>query len=130
MRTVDRTKYTGNYDRGNFYQGDTIPALSMRLEKDEICNEDGEFYIPECVIMTITCTDNVITYEGVIREDGFIIFDPITSEITAEISPGRCEYEIAFKLPSGVTRTYLKGSFKILRSNNPYKRLPQNEETE
>lgn len=125
MRTVDRTKYTGNYDRGNFYQGDTIPALSMRLEKDEICND--AFYTPDCVLMTITCTNKEIIYEGVIREDGFIIFDPITSDITAEISPGRCEFEVAFKLPSGVTRTYLKGSFKILRSNNPYKRLPQDE---
>ena len=112
---LDRTSYTAVYPRGNYYSGDTIPGMAIRLEDDLVFDETRIIH-PLIVESYIQLESQKILINNEIREDGFVIIEPVDSEITKNLTPGRYEYYIKFKLQSGSIKTYVTGYFKILRS--------------
>lgn len=116
MNKLDRTNYTVIHDRGSFYQGNTIPGLSIRLEDDTIFDEIRQIIHPAQVEAYIILGNTKLYQSVSIREDGFVIIEPIDSSITIDLTPGVYDFKVVFKLQNGSTKTYVSGSFKILRS--------------
>lgn len=96
--------------RKPYYQGDSIPALSIRLTRDSISLR------PTKAELIIDLLPGKLEYSGDIREDDYIIFESIDASITKDLSPGRYEYQVRLEFENYAS-TYLRGSFKILRSN-------------
>ena len=96
--------------RKHYYQGDSIPALSLRLTRD------GILLKPTKAELIVDLLPGKLEYLGDIREDNYIIFESINSSITKDLTPGRYEYQVRLEFQNYAS-TYLKGSFKILRSN-------------
>lgn len=104
------------YNRKAFYQGDTIPALSLRLKRDDALLK------PSKAELTIDLLPGKLTYLADIREDNYIIFEALDSSITKDLKPGRYEYQVRLEF-TNYASTYLKGSFEILRSNKYIKEV-------
>ena len=120
IHSRERTSYTAVYNRGDFYQGDTIPALSIRLEESLEFDGTRRILKPEAIEVKLNLGTIVKDHNAIIREDGYVILDPITSNITKDLDPGRYEYHVIYKLPNDTRKTYVTGSFNILRSFGVY----------
>lgn len=107
--------------RKPYYQGDTIPALSLRLKRDNI------FIKPTKAELNIDLLPGKLTYLADIREDNYIIFEAIDSSITKDLKPGRYEYQVRLEF-TNFASTYIRGSFKILRSNKYIQDLEDEDE--
>ena len=112
---LDRTNYTAIYNRGNYYSGDTIPGMAIRLEDDSLFDEIRVLH-PLRVETYIQLETNKLFINNEIREDGFVVIEPIDSEITKNLTPGRYEYFVKYEMRNGSIKTYVTGYFKILRS--------------
>lgn len=111
-----RTSYTAIHNRGEFYQGDTIPALSIKLEESLEFQGERRVIVPESAQVKINLGTSIIDHPSEIREDGYVVLEPISSEITKDLEPGTYEYSVLYKLANESRKTYVTGTFKILRS--------------
>lgn len=115
-QSTERTSYTAIHNRGDFYQGDTIPALSIKLEESLVFQGEKSAIIPETVEVKINLGSSIIDHPFEIREDGYVIIEPIVSDFTRNLEPGTYEYSVVYRLPNNSKKTYVFGNFKIIRS--------------
>lgn len=104
------TQYTYIHDRPVIYRGDTLPPMAVKLE-----HEDGRKIIPVFVCAQIRSQFGDVVYDYDARlEDGRVVLESIPGSDTAGFPIGRLLYDIEYRLESGDTHTFIRGSIHIL----------------
>lgn len=104
-------KYTGEWNRGDVYKGDTIKEFTITLL--------GRFDRKPVTPVSVCCqlkdrNGNILhTYAPVIN-GARVTFPRIDGEDTRDFNIGVCVFDVEYTLPDGVVRTYLKGKQRIL----------------
>ncbi len=109
-------KYTGEWNRGSMWRGDTLLGFSMRIaDKDT-----GEPIIPVTVCAHIVdrIGRKVVALESSIGADGTVTFDRVDGQVTAAWRAGKYSFDVEYTRTDGVNRTYLTGSFTVLEDKS------------
>lgn len=104
-------KYTYIHNRPPIWRGDTYPAMAIKLTDRD---NDDKPIIPEFVCAQIRNEYGALIYNwDVIIEGDRIILDEIPREVTSKFRPGSYLYDIEYRLASGKTYTFFRGSIEI-----------------
>ena len=109
-------KYTGVWDRGSMWRGDTLLGFSMRIA-DKIT---GVPIIPVavCAHTVDQRGRKVVALDSSIGTDGTVTFDRVDGEVTADWRAGVYAFDVEYTLADGRVRTYLTGSFAVLEGKS------------
>ena len=108
-------KYTGEWNRGLIYKGNTFDGFSIRI-KNKITNEP---IVPTSVRAQITNERgrHVHTLEYTISNTGRVTLGGVVGEITETWAPGPYTFGVEYTGASGRVRTYIMGYFQIIEDN-------------
>lgn len=108
--------YTGEWDRGSLWRGDTLLGFSMRI----VDKLTGVPVIPVLVCAHIVDQRGrkVVALDGTIDADGTVTFDRIDGEVTATWRAGDYSFDVEYTRIDGITRTYLTGQFTVLEDKS------------
>lgn len=108
-------KYTGEWNRGLIYRGNTFDGFSIRI-KNKLTNEP---IIPASVRAQITNERgrHVYTLEHTISSTGRVTLGEVVGEITETWVPGPYTFGVEYTSASGRVRTYVMGYFQIIEDN-------------
>ncbi len=109
-------KYTGVWDRGSMWRGDTLLGFSMRI----VAKVTGVPIIPVAVCAHIVDSfgRKVVALESSIGADGTVTFDRVDEQVTAAWRAGKYSFDVEYTMPVGLVRTYLAGEFAILEDKS------------
>ena len=109
-------KYTGEWDRGSIWRGDTLLGFSIRIA-DKVT---GVPIIPVsiCAHIVDRVGRKVVELDRSIAADGTVTFDRIDGEVTATWRAGNYSFDVEYTRTDGVTRTYLTGQFTVLEDKS------------
>lgn len=109
-------KYTGEWDRGSIWRGDTLLGFSMRIVDDDT----GIAVVPVevCAHIVDSFGRKVVAMESSIGTDGTVTFDRVDGDITATWRAGSYAFDVEYTLSDGRIRTYLTGSFTVLEDKS------------
>lgn len=109
-------KYTGEWDRGSIWLGDTLLGFSMRIA-DKVTSEP---IVPVdiCAHIVDSFGRKVAALENSIGSDGTVTFDRIDGEVTAAWRAGAYAFDVEYTLSDGRVRTYLVASFTVLEDKS------------
>ena len=109
-------KYTGEWDRGSMWRGDTLLGFSMRIA-DKVT---GVPIIPVAICAHIVdqAGRKVVALDSSIGADGTVTFDRVDGEVTAAWRSGRYGFDVEYTLADGRIRTYLAGSLIVLEDKS------------
>lgn len=109
-------KYTGEWDRGSIWRGDTLLGFSMRIA-DKVT---GTPIVPVAICAHIVDSfgRKVVALESSIGIDGTVTFDRIDGSVTAAWRSGAYAFDIEYTLSDGRVRTYLTGGFTVLEDKS------------
>lgn len=109
-------KYTGVWDRGSMWRGDTLLGFSMRI----FDQETGVPIVPVAVCAHIVdqMGRKVVALESSIGTDGTVTFGRVDGEVTATWRAGNYAFDAEYTLADGRVRTYLTGSFTVLEDRS------------
>lgn len=109
-------KYTGEWNRGAIWRGDTLLGFSMRIA-DKVT---GAPIIPVtiCANVVYQMGRKVVALDSSIGADGTVTFDRVDGSITATWRAGAYSFDVEYTLPDGCVRTYLTGSFTLLEDKS------------
>lgn len=104
-------KYTYTHDRGSFWRGDSIPAMSLKLEREA----DDEIILPLSVCAQIRNKYGRLLHEYKPKIDGGrVVLDEVSGAITAGFPIGVHTYDIEYRFKGGIAHTYVNGTIEIL----------------
>ena len=109
-------KYTGEWDRGGIWRGDTLLGFSMRIaDKDT-----GIAVVPVSVCAHIVDPfgRKAAELESSIGTGGTVTFDRVDGEVTASWRAGTYVFDVEYTRSDGVNRTYLTGKFTVLEDKS------------
>ena len=109
-------KYTGEWDRGSMWRGDTLLGFSMRI----VDKDTGVAVVPASVCAHIVDSfgRKVAALENSIGSDGTVTFASIDGGVTAAWRAGSYAFDVQYTLADGRVRTYLAGSFELLEDKS------------
>jgi len=109
-------KYTGEWNRGSIWRGDTLLGFSMRIA-DKVTAEP---IIPVtiCAHIVDSFGRKVVALESSIGADGTVTFDRIDGSVTATWRAGNYSFDVEYTRTDGVNRTYLTGQFNVLEDKS------------
>ncbi|MDY0191025.1 MAG: hypothetical protein RBR22_09860 [Desulfuromonas sp.] len=109
-------KYTGEWDRGSVWRGDTLLGFSMRIfDKDTLL---AVVPISVCAHIVDSFGRKVVALESSIGVDGTVTFDRIDGRVTATWRAGAYAFDVEYTLADGRIRTYLVSSFEVLEDKS------------
>ena len=109
-------KYTGEWNRGSIWRGDTLLGFSMRIA-DKVTAEP---IIPVtiCAHIVDSFGRKVVALDSSIGTDGTVTFDRIDGSVTATWRAGNYSFDVEYTRTDGVNRTYLTGQFNVLEDKS------------
>ena len=109
-------KYTGEWNRGAIWRGDTLLGFSMRIA-DKVTAEP---IVPVtiCAHIVDSFGRKVVALDSSIGIDGTVTFDRIDGEVTATWRAGAYAFDVEYTLSDGRVRTYLVASFAVLEDKS------------
>ena len=109
-------KYTGEWNRGSMWRGDTLLGFSMRIA-DKVT---GVPIIPVtiCAHIVDQVGRKVVALESSIGTDGTVTFARVEGEVTSAWRAGKYGFDVEYTLADGRVRTYLTGSFTVLEDKS------------
>lgn len=109
-------KYTGEWNRGSIWRGDTLLGFSMRIA-DKVTSEP---IVPVtiCAHIVDSFGRKVVALDSSIGIDGTVTFDRIDGSVTAAWRAGQYGFDVEYTLADGRIRTYLAGSFTVLEDKS------------
>lgn len=109
-------KYTGEWDRGSVWRGDTLLGFSMRIA-DKVT---GVPVIPVsiCAHIVDSFGRKVVALDSSIGIDGTVTFDRVDGSVTATWRAGAYAFDVEYTRLDGVNRTYLVASFAVLEDKS------------
>ena len=109
-------KYTGEWDRGSMWRGDTLLGFSMRI----VDKDTGVAVVPASVCAHIVDSfgRKVAALESSIGSDGTVTFARIDGGVTSSWRAGSYAFDVEYTRSDGVNRTYLTGSFTVLEDKS------------
>lgn len=105
-------KYTGKWNRGSMWRGDTLLGFSMRItDKDT-----GLAVVPSevCANIVDPFGRKVAELESLIGTDGTVTFARVDGAVTAAWRAGSYVFDVQYTLADGRVRTYLSCTFELL----------------
>lgn len=109
-------KYTGEWDRGAIWRGDTLLGFSMRIA-DKV-TDDPIVPVDICAHIVDSFGRKVVALESSIGVDGTVTFDRIDGSVTATWRAGAYAFDVEYTLADGRIRTYLVSSFTVLEDKS------------
>lgn len=109
-------KYTGVWDRGSMWRGDTLLGFSMR-----IADKDTSLPIVPvsvCAHIVDPFGRKVAELESSIGTDGTVTFARVDGAVTATWRAGSYAFDVEYTRSDGVNRTYLAGKFNVLEDKS------------
>ena len=108
--------YTGEWNRGSIWRGDTLLGFSMRIA-DKVT---GVPVIPVsiCAHIVDSFGRKVVALVSSIGVDGTVTFDRIDGSVTATWRAGVYAFDVEYTLADGRVRTYLVTSFAVLEDKS------------
>ena len=109
-------KYTGEWNRGSIWRGDTLLGFSMRI----VDKDTGVPVIPVtiCAHIVDSFGRKVAELESSIGTDGTVTFARVDGDITATWRAGSYSFDVEYTLADGRIRTYLAGSLTVLEDKS------------
>lgn len=109
-------KYTGEWNRGSIWRGDTLLGFSMRIA-DKVTDEP---IIPVTICANIVDSlgRKVVELDSSIRVDGTVTIGRIDGSVTATWRAGEYAFDVEYTRIDGVNRTYLVASFAVLEDKS------------
>ena len=109
-------KYTGEWNRGSMWRGDTLLGFSMRIA-DKVT---GVPIIPVtiCAHIVDSFGRKVAALESSIGSDGTVTFARIDGGVPSSWRAGSYAFDVEYTRSDGVNRTYLTGSFELLEDKS------------
>ena len=109
-------KYTGEWDRGSIWRGDTLLGFSMRIA-DKVT---GVSIVPVTICAQIVDSfgRKVVALNSSIGIDGTVTFDRVDGSVTATWRVGKYGFDVEYTLADGRIRTYLTGSFTVMEDKS------------
>lgn len=109
-------KYTGEWNRGSIWRGDTLLGFSMRIaDKDTLL---AVVPISVCAHIVDSFGRKVVALDSSIGTDGTVTFDRIDGSVTATWRAGNYSFDVEYTRTDGVNRTYLTGQFNVLEDKS------------
>ena len=107
-------KYTGEWNRGSIWRGDTLLGFSMRIF-DKVTAEP---IIPVAICAHIVDSfgRKVVALDSSIGADGNVTFVRVDGEVTSAWRAGAYAFDVEYTRLDGVNRTYLAASFAVLEN--------------
>lgn len=109
-------KYTGVWDRGGMWRGDTLLGFSMRIA-DKV-TDVPIVPVAICAHIVDQVGRKVVALDSSIGTDGTVTFDRVDGDITAAWRAGSYAFDVEYTRSDGVNRTYLTGSFTVLEDKS------------
>lgn len=109
-------KYTGVWDRGSMWRGDTLLGFSMRItDKDT-----GRAVIPTevCAHIVDSFGRKVAALDSSIGTDGTVTLSRVDGAVTAAWRAGSYTFDVEYTRSDGVNRTYLTCTFNVLEDKS------------
>lgn len=109
-------KYTGVWDRGGMWRGDTLLGFSMRITD----NDTGVAVVPTevCAHIVDPFGRKVAELESSIGTDGTVTFARVEGAVTAAWRAGSYAFDVQYTLADGRIRTYLSAAFALLEDKS------------
>lgn len=109
-------KYTGEWNRGSIWRGDTLLGFSMRIA-DKVT---AVTVIPVsiCAHIVDQMGRKVVALDSSIGTDGTVTFGRVDGGVTAKWRAGNYAFDVEYTLTDGRVRTYLTGSFNVLEDKS------------
>lgn len=109
-------KYTGEWNRGSIWRGDTLLGFSMRI----VDKDTGVAVVPVevCAHIVDSFGRKVGALESSIGTDGTVTFDRVDGEVTASWRAGSYAFDVQYTLTDGRIRTYLSSTFALLEDKS------------
>lgn len=109
-------KYTGEWNRGSIWRGDTLLGFSMRIfDKDTLI---AVVPVDICAHIVDSFGRKVVALESSIGVDGTVTFDRVDGSVTATWRAGAYAFDVEYTRLDGVNRTYLAASFTVLEDKS------------
>ena len=109
-------KYTGVWDRGSMWRGDTLLGFSMRI----VDKDTDVAVVPTdiCAHIVDSFGRKVVALDSSIGADGTVTFDRIDGSVTATWRAGAYAFDVQYTLADGRIRTYLTGALVVLEDKS------------
>lgn len=109
-------KYTGVWDRGSMWRGDTMLGFAMRI----VDKDTAEPIVPVdiCAHIVDSFGRKVAELESSIGTDGTVTFARVDGTVTAAWRAGAYAFDVQYTLADGRIRTYLSGAFALLEDKS------------
>lgn len=109
-------KYTGVWDRGSMWRGDTLLGFSMRI----VDKDTGVAVVPTevCAHIVDPFGRKVAEIESSIGTDGTVTFARVDGAVTAAWRAGSYAFDVQYTLADGRIRTYLSCTFTLLEDKS------------
>ena len=109
-------KYTGEWDRGSIWRGDTLLGFSMRIfDKDTAV---PIVPVSVCAHVVNQMGRKIVALDSSIDADGTVTFYRIDGEVTAAWQAGKYAFDVEYTRTDSVNRTYLTGQFTVLEDKS------------
>lgn len=109
-------KYTGEWNRGSMWRGDTLLGFSMRiLDQDTL---SAVLPVSVCAHIVDQWGSKVVALESSIGTDGTVTFGRVDGDVTAAWRAGKYAFDVEYTLEDGRVRTYLTGQFDVLEDKS------------
>ena len=109
-------KYTGEWNRGSIWRGDTLLGFSMRIS-DKV-TADPIIPVMICAHIVDSFGRKVVALDSSIGADGTVTFDRIDGSVTAAWRAGEYAFDVEYTLADGRVRTYLTGNVTLLEDKS------------
>ena len=109
-------KYTGEWNRGSIWRGDTLLGFSMRIA-DKV-TDVPIIPVTICAHIVDSFGRKVVALDISIGADGTVTFDRIDGSVTATWRAGAYAFDVEYTLADGRVRTYLAGSITLLEDKS------------
>ena len=109
-------KYTGEWDRGSIWRGDTLLGFSMRIA-DKV-TDVPVIPVSICAHIVDSFGRKVVAMDSSIGSDGTVTFARIDGSVTSSWRAGSYAFDVEYTLADGRVRTYLTGSVTLLEDKS------------
>ena len=109
-------KYTGEWNRGSIWRGDTLLGFSMRIVDKETLV--AVVPVSVCAHIVDSFGRKVVAFDVSIGADGTVTFGRIDGSVTATWRASAYAFDVEYTLADGRVRTYLVGGFTLLEDKS------------
>lgn len=109
-------KYTGLWDRGSMWRGDTLLGFSM-LIFDKV-TDVAVVPVDICAHIVDSFGRKVVALDSSIGADGTVTFARVDGAVTAAWRAGSYAFDVQYTLVDGRIRTYLTAEFALLEDKS------------